>query len=95
MIAFPCNQFGAQEPDVCPRIKSFAQEKYHAQFPMMDKIEVNGENQSPVYATIQSTIPGNVKWNFEKVRTAATVLYCSLYTDILVEECRCWMEDGE
>lgn len=35
----------------------------------MDKIEVNGENTSPVYAAIKSVIPGNIKWNFEKVRT--------------------------
>lgn len=67
VLAFPCNQFGGQEPDVCPRIKSFATEKYQAQFPIMDKIEVNGENTSPVYAAIKTVIPGNIKWNFEKV----------------------------
>lgn len=68
VIAFPCNQFGGQEPEVCPRIKAFATEKYRVQFPMMDKIEVNGENTAPVYAAIKSVIPGNIKWNFEKVR---------------------------
>lgn len=68
VLAFPCNQFGGQEPDVCPRIKAFAQDKYHAEFPMMDKIDVKGPNQAPVYATIQSAIPGDIKWNFEKVR---------------------------
>jgi glutathione peroxidase len=67
VLAFPCNQFGAQEPEACPRIKAFAQDKYQAQFPIMDKIDVNGETQSPVYAAIQSAIPGKVKWNFEKV----------------------------
>lgn len=72
VIAFPCNQFGGQEPEVCPRIKAFATEKYRVQFPMMDKIEVNGENISPVYAAIKSVIPGNIKWNFEKVRSFLT-----------------------
>lgn len=69
VIGFPCNQFGAQESEACPVIKNFAAQKYQAQFPLMDKIDVNGDNKSPVYAAIQSTIPGAVKWNFEKVRS--------------------------
>lgn len=67
IIAFPCNQFGGQEPEVCPVIKKFAQDKFKAEFPMMDKIDVNGDNQSAVYTTIKSAIPGNIRWNFEKV----------------------------
>jgi glutathione peroxidase-family protein len=84
VIAFPCNQFGGQEPEVCPRIKQFAQDKFHADFPMMDKVDVNGEHQSPVWATIQSAIPGNVKWNFEKVRLVVTTIF-------LAEICSRWL----
>ena len=48
ILAFPCNQFGAQEPNECPTIKKFANDK-GVTFTMMDKIDVNGPRTHPVY----------------------------------------------
>ena len=48
ILAFPCNQFGAQEPEECPAIKRFAQSR-GVEFTMMDKIDVNGFGAHPAY----------------------------------------------
>lgn len=48
ILAFPCNQFGEQEPEACPAIKRFAQAK-GVEFTMMDKVDVNDEDAHPVY----------------------------------------------
>ena len=48
VLAFPCNQFGAQEPGSDAEIKAFAA-GYGATFPMFSKIEVNGDNAHPLY----------------------------------------------
>jgi len=64
IMAFPCNQFGAQEPEECPAIKSFAQKK-GVKFTMMDKIDVNGEKSHLVYRFLkQKAGPRNIQWNF-------------------------------
>jgi len=64
IIAFPCNQFGAQEPDECPAIKIFAQSR-GAEFRMMDKINVNGIDTHPVYRFLkQNAGPAEIQWNF-------------------------------
>lgn len=64
IIAFPCNQFGAQEPEECPTIKRFA-EKKGVEFRMMDKIDVNGPKASKVYKYLkkESGIT-TITWNF-------------------------------
>ena len=67
ILAFPCNQFGAQEPKCEADIKSFAQTKYHATFPLFSKIEVNGPNAHPLYQWLKaSTNTANISWNFNK-----------------------------
>lgn len=64
ILAFPCNQFGGQEPDACPLIKKFAQEK-GVEFQMMYKIDVNGPNASPVYKFLKRAAgPQYITWNF-------------------------------
>lgn len=71
ILAFPCNQFGGQEPGNNEEIKSFCELTYQVSFPLMDKIEVNGTNTHPVYQWLKAAAPGilnteAVKWNFTK-----------------------------
>ncbi len=69
ILAFPCNQFGGQEPGTNEEIKNFCSSKYGVTFKLFDKIEVNGTNRSPLYAKLTgntNTEQGDIKWNFEK-----------------------------
>lgn len=71
IIGFPCNQFGSQEPGTDEDIQSFCQLNYGVSFPIMSKIEVNGNNASPVYGFLKEKAPGlmgteMIKWNFTK-----------------------------
>ncbi|CAN6458891.1 unnamed protein product [Victoria cruziana] len=70
ILAFPCNQFGAQEPGTNPQIKHFACTRFKAEFPIFDKVDVNGPNTTPVYQFLKSSTGGFlgdlIKWNFEK-----------------------------
>jgi glutathione peroxidase len=69
ILAFPCNQFGGQEPGTNEEIKNFCSSKYGVTFKLFDKIEVNGKNRSLLYTrltTNTNTEQGDVKWNFEK-----------------------------
>eukprot|EP00565_Helicotheca_tamesis_P004525 CAMPEP_0185727442 /NCGR_PEP_ID=MMETSP1171-20130828/3131_1 /TAXON_ID=374046 /ORGANISM="Helicotheca tamensis, Strain CCMP826" /LENGTH=236 /DNA_ID=CAMNT_0028396017 /DNA_START=85 /DNA_END=795 /DNA_ORIENTATION=+ len=64
IMAFPCNQFGQQEPEECPIIKRFAENK-GVEFTMMDKIDVNGKNASPVYKYLKREgAVSSITWNF-------------------------------
>ncbi|KAK8660846.1 hypothetical protein V6N13_051754 [Hibiscus sabdariffa] len=70
ILAFPCNQFGGQEPGSNDQIKKFACTRFKAEFPIFDKVDVNGPNTAPVYKFLKSSAGGFfgdlVKWNFEK-----------------------------
>lgn len=71
VIAFPCNQFGKQEPGTDEDIFDFCQHHYGISFHLMSKIEVNGENTHPLYQFLKSSCPGllgseAIKWNFTK-----------------------------
>ncbi|KAL6580495.1 glutathione peroxidase gpx1 [Orobanche minor] len=70
ILAFPCNQFGGQEPGSNPEIKQFACTRFKAEFPIFDKVDVNGTNTAPVYQFLKSSgggfLGGLIKWNFEK-----------------------------
>ena len=71
MLAFPCNQFGAQEPGTDAEILEFATSNYDVTFPMFSKLEVNGDGASEVYQFLKSGNPdeeGNedIAWNFTK-----------------------------
>ena len=71
VLAFPCNQFGAQEPGSDAEIHEFAHSKYGAEFPMFSKIEVNGDGAADLYQYLKSAQPdddGNedIPWNFTK-----------------------------
>ncbi|HQS69588.1 MAG: glutathione peroxidase [Novosphingobium sp. 28-62-57] len=71
VLAFPCNQFGAQEPGTADEIESFCKVNFGLSFPLMAKIEVNGDNADPLYDWLKKEAPGllgskAVKWNFTK-----------------------------
>ncbi len=54
ILDFPCNQFGEQAPGDIASIHQFCTEKYSTTFPQFDKIDVNGENESPLFAFLKS-----------------------------------------
>lgn len=71
MLGFPCNQFGGQEPGTDDEIQNFCQINYGVSFPIMKKIDVNGDGASPLFEWLKQEKPGlmglkRVKWNFEK-----------------------------
>lgn len=69
VLAFPCNQFGSQEPGTNKEIQQFCSSKYEITFPLYDKIEVNGEGRHPLYVALagkDSPYPGDIAWNFGK-----------------------------
>ena len=71
VLGFPCNQFGKQEPGSPVDIQQFCASKYDVTFPMFAKIDVNGPNEHPLFATLKGQARGvlgttAVKWNFTK-----------------------------
>ena len=71
VVAFPCNQFGAQEPGNAVEIASFCKLTYDVTFPLMAKVDVNGDDATPLYNWLKSEAPGlmgskSIKWNFTK-----------------------------
>ena len=71
ILGFPCNQFGAQEPGSNEEIQSFCQMNYGVSFPVMSKVEVNGDQADPLYQHLKAQAPGilgieAIKWNFTK-----------------------------
>lgn len=71
VIGFPCNQFGGQEPGDAAEIASFCSLNYAVSFPLMAKVEVNGDNATPLYRWLKAEAPGvlgtqRIKWNFTK-----------------------------
>ncbi len=71
VLAFPCNQFGAQEPGDAAEIANFCLLTYDVTFPVFAKIEVNGPNADPLFERLKAEAPGvlgskAIKWNFTK-----------------------------
>jgi glutathione peroxidase len=71
VLGFPCNQFGEQEKGADSEIASFCQKNYGVSFPMFSKVEVNGDNTTPLYQELKAQAPGimgtkKIKWNFTK-----------------------------
>ena len=71
VLGFPCNQFGAQDSGSNGEIAEFCQLNYGVSFPMMEKIDVNGAGQHPLYQWLSAEAPGllgskAIKWNFTK-----------------------------
>ena len=71
VLAFPCNQFGSQEPGSSKEIQKFCTEHYAVTFPIFSKIDVNGDNEHEIYTYLKERAPGvlgttKIKWNFTK-----------------------------
>ena len=66
VVGLPCNQFGAQEPGSEDEIVRFCETKFGVEFPMTEKIDVNGDDRHPLYVWLTETFPGDIEWNFEK-----------------------------
>lgn len=71
VLGFPCNQFGAQEPDDEEAIGRFCRGSYDVSFPMFAKVEVNGDDAHDLFRYLKSALPGvmgsqAIKWNFTK-----------------------------
>jgi glutathione peroxidase len=71
ILGFPCNQFGGQEPGTAVEIGQFCSQNYGVTFQMMEKIDVKGDNQHPLYKWLTQKAENGVedsqvKWNFNK-----------------------------
>jgi len=67
ILAFPCNDFGGQEPGTNEEIQSFCKTNYNVSFTLFDKIKVLGNDKSPLYSNLINYDPtGDISWNFEK-----------------------------
>lgn len=67
ILAFPCNDFGSQEPGSNEEIKQFCSSNYNVTFQFFSKIKVLGNEKSPLYSKLINFEPaGDISWNFEK-----------------------------
>lgn len=71
IIAFPCNDFGSQEPGTNEQINDFCTQKYNVSFTLMEKISIKGDNMHPIYKWLTSSkengvLDAKVIWNFQK-----------------------------
>ena len=71
VLAFPCNQFGAQEPGNAEEIANFCSLTYDVSFPLFGKVDVNGSDADPLWSWLKSQQSGflgfdSIKWNFTK-----------------------------
>jgi glutathione peroxidase len=77
VVGFPSNEFLGQEPGTPEEIQEFCSVTYGVSFPLMEKIEVNGENRHPIYAELTAATDeagdaGDIQWNFEKFLLSPT-----------------------
>lgn len=71
VVGAPCNQFMGQEPGTAEEIEQFCSTTYGVTFPLLEKIEVNGEGRHSLYQQLVDTADstghtGDIRWNFEK-----------------------------
>ncbi len=71
ILAFPCNQFGKQEPGSSEDIQSFCDLTFKTSFPLFEKVDVNGDTTHPLFKYLKDELPGllgskKIKWNFTK-----------------------------
>ncbi|ALS98417.1 glutathione peroxidase [Lacimicrobium alkaliphilum] len=71
ILAFPCNQFGGQEPGSEEQIQQFCDLNYQTSFPLFKKVDVNGDQAEPLYNYLKDKARGvlgskSIKWNFTK-----------------------------
>jgi len=100
IVGFPSNQFGGQDPGTNEEIQTFCQVNYGVSFPVLGKVDVNGDKAEPVWEWMKKEKPGlmgmkRIKWNFEKFlvgrdgkvvgRWASTTKPESLKSDVIAE----------
>lgn len=94
VLAFPCNQFGAMEREDLETIQEFVTTKFNAEFPIFDKVNVNGPQEAPLWTYLKSQQSGgmlgdSIKWNFTKflVDKLGNVVgrYACTYTPFMIE----------
>ncbi|MGY5033906.1 glutathione peroxidase [Streptomyces sp. 900116325] len=71
VLGVPCNQFAGQEPGSAEEIQTFCSTAYGVSFPLLAKVDVNGDGRHPLYAELTQLADadgeaGDVQWNFEK-----------------------------
>ena len=71
ILGFPCNQFNSQDPGSNEEIQDFCRVNYGVTFPVLGKIDVNGDKADPLFEWLKKEKPGimglkRIKWNFEK-----------------------------
>jgi len=71
VLGVPCNQFAGQEPGSAEEIRTFCSTTYGVSFPLLAKLDVNGEGRHPLYSELTKLADtegaaGDVQWNFEK-----------------------------
>ncbi|MCQ2003601.1 glutathione peroxidase [Rhizobium sp. NRK18] len=71
ILAFPCNQFGAQEKGSDEDIRTFCDLNFNISFPLFAKVDVNGSDAHPLFKYLKEALPGvlgteAIKWNFTK-----------------------------
>ena len=70
VLAFPCNQFGGQEPGTAEEIRQFCLVNYGVSFPVFGKVQVNGPHTDPLWVWLKASKGGllgeQIKWNFTK-----------------------------
>ena len=66
ILAFPCNDFGNQEPDSLKEIENFCSTNFGVKFEIMEKIHAKGETTEPYTTLNKFEAAGDVEWNFEK-----------------------------
>ncbi|KAF3793044.1 putative glutathione peroxidase 4 [Nymphaea thermarum] len=70
ILAFPCNQFLWQAPGASEMTKEIACTRYKTEFPIFQKVNVNGAKTAPVYRFLKASMTGfmgnRIKWNFTK-----------------------------
>jgi len=76
VVGVPCNQFMGQEPGSAEEIQEFCSTTYGVDFPLLEKVEVNGDDRHPLYTELTTTADaegaaGDVQWNFEKFLLSA------------------------
>lgn len=71
ILAFPCDQFGNQEPGGADEIEKFCEVNYGVSFPVMEKCEVKGDDQHPIFKWLcnkeeNGVADNKITWNFQK-----------------------------
>ncbi len=70
VLAFPCNDFGGQEPGDAATIRDYLDRTFKVSFPVFEKQRLKGADKSPLWKTLSEDLPaglaGEIKWNFTK-----------------------------